>query len=221
MEVQLLKARQVVVDGEPRNLKPGDWVSIGRQAALRWIAEGIARAPHLPKAGLLPYGCGLWDISTKGGAMLQQVETDYQIATQQMPLTTELPFMNTVIWHSDLKLRPELLVPGFILLNTWQMAFPLWDYDTLAQDIGTTEAQERTVALVHDLRIPVPNPNLVFIRRTAITQSFMATWMEERETGDDDRLCFLRAWHQVKPLALPLPYTWGLAKDEDKYDQQR
>lgn len=221
MQVQLLKRKQVTVKGEPRNLQPGDWADVGRQTAMRWIAEGIAKAPHLPRAGLLPFGCGVWSIGTTGQGVLSQIQADYQIDGVQAPLSAELPYLRTLIWNPEMKLRTDLLIAGYNLLNVWQVAVPLFDYDTLAQSIGTPEARDRTLAYTHDLRIPVPNPVLVFVRRCKTTTRFMEAWLEERETGDDDRLCFLRAWCRVKPLVNPLPYTWGLAKDEDKYDQQR
>jgi hypothetical protein len=224
LKIRLLIPQQITVHGVPRTYQAGDWVEVGRQTAQYMIAEKIADMPHLPKTGLLPrsagvIGLGDFDVHPT----LAHLEKNYQLNTDVgdvgYDVSAEVPYLYTLFWNSEIKLRDELLLPGFGLLRKWWGCYPLLDYETLARDIGDDDARARTEAVIHDLRVPVPNPVLLFVKRNAATKRLLSTWKTERETGDDWRLCFLRALHAVPGLWWPLPYTWGTSDGKDKYDQ--
>jgi hypothetical protein len=222
--IRLRVQKQITIKGEPKTCQPGDWVDIANQQTIRlWIANGWADMPHKPRAGMLPRSCGVIGWGKRPvNATLTRLEKDYHLQVnlgQPDQVVGDIPYLYTLYWNGEVILQDNLLVPGFGLLYTWWGCYPLMDYDTLATDIGTPEARERTVAVIHDLRVPVPNPVLLFVRRNTYTQKLINTWAEERETGDDWRLCFLRALHRVPGLWWPLPYTWGTSDGVDKYER--
>lgn len=203
--VQLLQTKHLSVHGTQKRFMPGDWVEVGKQIAMQWIADGSARIPNALRAGLLVAGSGvgMWGGAVESYERLPEI--DY---TELLPERMALPYHLTCLWQPGVRLSAELLAAGFQLLQTWQIAVPLWNYDELAQDVGKEAGRERTKAVVHDLRIPVYDVRLMFVRRCPETEQLMEQWTVERQSGDHDQLTFLRALYLVKPLILPLPMTW-------------
>ena len=208
MWVQLLITRQIEVSGRTRTYHPGDWVDIGKQTALRWCADGIARAADVRALELSGCGVIVADAAQRErsspGDWLRSIAPGVEIAA---PGDDALPFPRTLLWDGGV-LRPELLGVGFRLLEKWEMAAPLWSYDQLASAIGSEAERERTRAVVRELRVPVYHTGLVFVRRCPTTRELMVAWAEEREGSREDKLAFLRAMYRVKPLLCALPPTW-------------
>jgi len=96
----------------------------------------------------------------------------------------------------------------FKLLQRWQVAIPLWNYETLAAQVGTEEERERTKAVIRDLRVPLRDTRLVFMRRCAQTRELTNVWREELTNSTDERLAFLRALYRIKPVICDLPASW-------------
>lgn len=207
--VQLLAMKHVDNNGTQKRYQPGDWVCIGKQTAMRWVAAGEARIPNAIKNGLLMAGSG---IGVWGRPDAQPQLPDIEFTP--LPEKLSLPYHLTCLWQPPYKLKTDGLAAGFDLLKVWQVACPLWNYDVLAKDVGSAVAQERTKSVVHDLRIPVYDIRLIFLRRCPETEQLVEQWNEERESGDHDQLTFLRALYIVKPLILALPMTWT---QEDLY----
>ena len=219
MHVKLNTVKQIEVNGATRRFQPGDWVSdqlVGKQTLLRWVADGSARLPE-GAASLLPKGAG---IVARGENIqaAQRFAAEPGVAVQAGEW--ELAFSKTCLLDIDhLNLRPALLIPGFHVLSTWQMAVPLCEYDILASNISTPEDRQRTAAVCCDeLRIPVYDTRLMFVRRCETTDQLMTVFAQERADGGDDRLAFLRAVFTVRPLILALPYTWTRIDGKDKYE---
>lgn len=204
MWIQLISTKYIDVNGTTRRYFPGDWVDVGKQTALQWIAANEARVPNPLRSGLLiaGSGVGVWGTHAHEHPGLPEVEFT------ALPETLSIPYHLTCLWQPPLRLSTDLLAAGFGLLQTWQIAVPLWNYDVLANGVGKGEAQARTKAVVRDLRIPLYDVRLIFLRRCPETEQLLAVWNEERKTGDPDQLTFLRALYQVKPLVLALPMTW-------------
>ena len=112
----------------------------------------------------------------------------------------------------------DLLPSGFHFLKRWDAAAPLWRYGVLAADVGTPAEQKRTAKLTLDLRIPLYEPGLLFVRSTKAGLALLETWRAECRRGDDERLAFLRALHIVKPKFCALPRSW-LAEEEQRAKQ--
>lgn len=181
---------------------------MGKQSALRWIIDGSARAlaPQKFDAAELK-GCGvvLMGDSAPSVRLTQYIPTLPVTANN----TPDLPYARTLIWDTAFPLRPELVPVGLGLLDKWEVAAPLASYDTLAIHIGSEVARERTAAVIHDLRVPVYDTRLLFVKRCRAGRDLLGAWAAERETGDHDGLCFLRALWRVKPLVNALPCTWN------------
>lgn len=203
MWIQLTSNKHISVNGATRRYQKGDWVEVGRQTAMEWVAAGEAIIPNTKRNGLLlaGSGIGLW-----GGATNPPNLPDMEITHLD---TLSLPYHLTCLWQGGVKLRVERVTVGFGLLNTWQIAAPLWNYDQLAQDVGKPDAQGRTKAIIRELRVPLYDVRLIFVKRCPETEQLMDVWNKERETGDHDQLTFLRAVYQVKPLILALPMEWS------------
>ena len=111
-----------------------------------------------------------------------------------------------------------LLPAGFHFLKRWDAAAPRWRYGVLATDVGTKGERQRTAKLTLDLRIPLYEPGLLFVRSTDAGRALLETWRAECRRGDDERLAFLRALHIVKPRFCALPRSW-LAEEAQRAQQ--
>ena len=204
--IQLLRIMQIEKAGVSRTYHPGDWVDVGRQTAQRWVNDGVARWAEPQKYTAALTGCGV--------ALLSVPESAAKLSAALPQLAVEpvsapaLPFARTLVWDTGFALRPDLVPVGFGLLDVWEVTAPIVSYDTLACHVGTADARERTQAVIRDLRVPLYDGRFIFIRRCRAGEDLLAAWAEERATGDDDRLCLLRAIYRVKPLACALPVTW-------------
>lgn len=201
MWIQLLTCRQFDIDGTTRRYMPGDWVEIGKQTALRMIEQGEARAVQPVKL----------DLPAGSGVLLSPVNHTARITLHkvgEIPVADgepRLEYERTLIWDARANLRLELLSAGLRMLDRWQIAAPLWSYTELAVDIGSQAERERTKAVIRELRVPVYDTRILFMRRCAESEEVLRLWKAEK---GDERLRFMRAVYEVKPLILALPVTW-------------
>jgi len=112
----------------------------------------------------------------------------------------------------------DLLPSGFHFLRRWDAAAPLWRYGVLAKDVGTPAERKRTKKVTLDLRIPLCEPGLLFIRSSEAGRALLERWRAECQQGSDERLAFLRALHIVKPKFCALPRSW-LAEEAQRAKQ--
>ena len=198
--VQLDSIQHLEVRGTMTTFYPGDWIKVGKQQALRWIAEGSAHTIGTEQSKLTE-GCGV--VARQDSAQIAALQgsgVEHKIGQP------ELAYPYTLIWNPTLTLRVELLPAGFGLLRKWQVAVPLMDYDVLLQQMGTGEEKAKTKALTHDLRILAYDTRLVFARRCAETEQLLRFWKEE-DTGDETH-AFMRALWRTPLLICALPTTW-------------
>lgn len=208
MWVQLRCIKRIERQGKQRNYYPGDWVDIGKQLALRWIAQGDAWIPDLKiDAFINEYDSGVLVTSHHkvGAAILGDFASQISIEYGD----PHLPWTYTLIWNPQQVLRRELVPIGFHLLETWQVACPLLSYEKLANTVGSKGDQQRTKDIIHDLRVPLYNPNLIFVKRCDDTQYWIDCWLEESIDSTCQELALLRAIYRSRPLILALPATWG------------
>lgn len=203
VDVQLKSIKRVMnAHGQDVTRYPGDWVRVGKQHARRWIAEGSAWIPERgQRAQLLTAACGvvIWNGTDGSEAVL---EKGMHFVHAKRPL---LEYHKTMLWQPELALKTHMLPVGFSLLDRWQIAIPLCDYDTLAMHVGDDGDQARMLELVSDLRMPVYDVRLMFVRRCPDTRRLFDEW--NKEPGER-RLAFMRALFRAKPLVLALPTTW-------------
>jgi len=208
MWIQLLAMKRIDVRGKMQAFHPGQWVNVGKHDALRWIANNEAIAPTKEKVALTR-GCG---IVAEGDPLDETMQTAIGPVQAEhikaMIGEPQLAYDKTLIWHPSLNLNSGLIPVGFHLLDTWEVAVPIYDYDELANNVGDEADRERTAAVVHEMRCLLYDPRLVFVRKCPNGQALVDAWMAEREQGDDDKLAFLRALYAVKPFIVALPITW-------------
>ncbi len=125
----------------------------------------------------------------------------------------------TLIVGPEVGIPWNLLDAGWHFLERWEAASPLWRYGVLAKDVGTAEERERTRECTLDLRVPLYEPSLLFLRRSEGAEQLLAVWQAECAEGGNRRLAFLRALCQVKPLFLALPRSWMV--EPALYEQPR
>jgi hypothetical protein len=123
--------------------------------------------------------------------------------------THDLPWKRTLFLDPELGRVPWEQVPrGFDFLDTWEVAAPIWNYETLASDVAVGDDRKATEALIGDLRVPLYVHELLFVRDCKGGRALLAAWAEEQASGGDVRLAFLRALYRTKPLFLALPRSW-------------
>lgn len=209
--VKALKTiRRMEEDGLWHVYHPGDGLQVHNQELNYLLSNKMAERYGRYPQELLPLMSDSAIVVTGG---------DVERARQFLnPITTTVydgaphfpkEHLTVLWWDARLPLRLDLLPLGFHrVLAGWQIATPLWRYNTLARDIGAVQARQRTEEVIRDLRVPVFETGLIYARRDEDTEKLLELWLAARETGDDDKLCFMRALYQVKPLNCALPVSW-------------
>lgn len=102
-------------------------------------------------------------------------------------------------------------------LDTWEVVVPLRPYTELAASHGSVAERKLTEKLVLDLRQPVYDSRMVFVRQCGQSQALLEAWEEEKAHCHCTKFCglpFLRALWRVKPLVLALPEVWTQMREE-------
>jgi hypothetical protein len=184
---------------------PGDWINIGKQEAMLLLSRGDAEVPeYVADNELISEDMG---VVVRGGAGHGLSDPLFG----KLPVETAPPFLQferTLLLACGLEMRTDLVPVGLSLLDRWELAVPLWDYDELARDVGSQVERERTEVLVHDLRVPLYDTRLIFARDCQNVAFLIDLWSEELDSGVDEQHAFLRALYIVKPLILALPRHW-------------
>ncbi|MFA5054233.1 MAG: hypothetical protein WC565_09255, partial [Parcubacteria group bacterium] len=183
---------------------PGDWVDVGKQTALAWVASGQAKA----------IGAANKELFNDCGILVREPAPSFY---GPVPMTidrlqTALLYPKNMIWDGKTKMPPHLLAVGFNLLETWEAAIPLLSYEQLAASVGADADRQATLAAVRDLRVLLYEPGLMFLRDCPACHQLLERWKAERN-GGDAHLAFLRALYATPLLVCALPTTW-LGKGE-------
>lgn len=189
--------------GKQKPLYPGDWWPVGRQQAREWLASGqceilrpavLQTVQDLTNCTILLRG----HTSEQQRSLLSVKFPGVPIETHQgHPVSGRF-----LLWAASANLRQELVLTGFGLLTKWQLAVPLLNYDTLAESIGTADERAETKAIIHDLRVPVYDCRVIFVRDCQETRRLFELWQDGSELG------FLRALYQARPAVNALPPSW-------------
>lgn len=215
MWVQLKTLKRVDERGVLKTYHPGDYVEVGKQTAMLWISQGEAIMPgqnYLKEFEILD-GTGILIISdhneeAQGALPERSALRGMEDLEVTIAPTRHLPFDKTIIWEPGCPLRTEMIPVGISLLDKWQIALPLWSYVELACHIGTEAERALTASIVHDLRVPLYQTGLIFVKRSGETKALMNEWAEECKRGPDPKLAFLRALYKRPLLVLALPASW-------------
>jgi hypothetical protein len=177
-------------------VKPkGSWVQVGKHQARQMQATGQCDIPNVAtREQLLMDECGI----------VTQLPYKYDnVSVVEGHLV--VPFYKTFLYDREVSFNNNLIPIGFSLLDKWEIAVPIKDYNVLARDIGTEEDRKKTLKITGDLRIPVYETGIMFVRKTEDTERLFELLRGEE---GDMRLAFLRVLYQVKPYILALPTVW-------------
>ena len=128
-----------------------------------------------------------------------------------------LPYEYTVLWDPSLKTPLRGIEAGLMRLgnaelfpdqDSWEVLATLVSLTTLASDIGSPGEQRKTEVVVGDLRLPVYDTRLLWIRRTPATENLIAMWASELEKGSDEQHSFLRSLYSSRIMMCTLPPGW-------------
>lgn len=192
-------------NGKPGVAYPGDWIPVGRQQAREWLNNNQC---EILKPAVLQTVQDLTDCAILIRGVLSE--------SQRVALTARFPgvpvetyheypqYGRFLLWDLSANLRQDLILTGFGLLTRWQMAVPLLSYDILAQDIGTDEERQTAKATIHDLRVPLYDCRILFVRQCQETKRLFDLWQDGTE------LTFLQALYQARPIINALPPSWRL-----------
>jgi hypothetical protein len=211
MWIRLRVNKAIVRKGAITQYKKGDWVNIGRQTAEQWILGGEAETvdPAALSDGIqATSGIAVRGLLTAEWRKRFEDISGLQLAFYENGWTYELPFTETLIWKPGFDLRLDLLLKGFQLLKTWQVVVPLFDYTTLAANVGTVSDRQATKAVIRDLRVPLRDTRLIYLRRCDATRELVNTWRDVAHECKEERLAFLQALYMVKPLVCDVPCSW-------------
>ena len=119
----------------------------------------------------------------------------------------DLPWERTLFLDSQVGRVSWAYCRGALIsLARWRAAAPVWSYETLASDAAAGASGDGPGA-DRDLRVPLYEVGLLFVRRCEAGEQLLEAWDQER-AGGHGQLAFLRALYEVKPLFLALPRSW-------------
>jgi hypothetical protein len=196
--VQLRTTKYITKQGRKVAHHAGDWVRVGKATAREWVADGtaIARDVNINKVEAPKGSAGIMMFGTK-----TCIEVGVECLTEG---AWDLRWDLNLFLQASAPMSAALIPVGFELLETWECAVPMWDYRVLAQDGGDEEDRAYTKTVIRDLRVPLYDIRVIFLRRTDGGIALMDQYKQEGAT----QLGFLRAVYRVKPYILPLPVTW-------------
>lgn len=207
MWIQLLTRKSVYIAGTLVNYHPGDWVDVGKTMALAWLADGSARS-RMSLEGLSPFdaGTGVYVRGDEGKAK------DYlAMFGKTAKFATEPPILQwpkTLVWTPSKDPLVEAFPTAWELLDRWEALIPLFDYGTLALTLGSEADRVATKAVIRDLRVPVYDHRMMFLRRCPATEDLLSSWEDFSKDIQDRRLALMCALYTVKPLVMALPKSW-------------
>ena len=211
MWVRLKSSYSVESHGKMVRRVAGDWVKVGKQEAGLLIAQGRAELPGQDVIREFAGGgkdAGILVLGSPEAAAIVLEDLKGKLNIKYGDSSPSMPWEKTIIWDMGVMLRTEMIPTGLGLLDTWQIAMPLWDKYSLAIHDGDEDDRAQTKVIVRDLRVPLYDTRLIYARECDETSQLFTQWRDERQKGESTRLAFLRAFYQVKPLMLALPITW-------------
>ena len=213
--ITLKSIKHIRKQGVLKTYYPGDSVNVGKQTAIAWILDGTAEDPFgqvgpsaVPASpGDTEFGIhvraveGSVDLSALGDIGLR-VPTSYG--------SVAAPYTNTFLWEPSKVLSPRLLNYGFLRIveGGWDLASSLHSYKVLADRVGSEEDRRGTERLIGDLRLPVYDSRLVWVRDTPASCSFLEAWEVELQKGVGEFHSFLRTLYTIRPRICTLPMDW-------------
>jgi len=219
--VKLKVIKQITRMGVAKVYRPGESVEVGRQTAVKWIlaneAEDAFSAVELSIKEDFKGDLGLRVVAKKDSinvGAIRPLREGLKIHWGRPKLVDDY----TCIWWPTYPLgsKPEILNYGFMRViqdesedASWEMAAMLLSLDKNAGDFGSEEEKAKTKAVIGDLRMPMYDARIVWVRKTPATERVIDYWAKELEGGADINHSFLRALYSQGAMLCTLPANWG------------
>jgi len=214
--------------GKHETAEAGEWVEIGKHQARQWLASGQAVIPKPDtRAEVEEYDvCGVRvrvpvgpSAGWGGDPDDDAVHAAFGDLADKLTFTWGEPALThdyTVIWKPPSPVVPAAVKMGLARLHSfedtdaepWEMVAMLASEDKWADSFGSDGERARTEAAIGDLRIPVYDTRLLWVRRTERTEAVIARWVEELRQGADEQHAFLRALYAERVLMCTMPTGW-------------
>ena len=215
MHLRLNASKFIREAGKWRRYEAGDWVDVGRQQGLAWIADGSAGIPGLEKAeaiaGNLKHS-GIVAIGDVKPARL--IKKRYAGLQMQSAVAPCVPYQRTLIWWTGkLTLAPEQAIVGFSRVEKSRPEYAAWEIAAMlfgpsAATFGNDAEKAKTKKVVGDLRVPIFNIHALWCRKTPRVERLIAEWWAEMEGGANHYHAFLRALKRNPLPICTLPAGW-------------
>ena len=218
--ITLRRVKNIRIRGELKTFHPGDSVEVGKQTAIEWVLDGSAEdpfgevGPPLHLKDLQKRG-NLYGIRVRGEESVKSLAPLGGLIKQISFGPPALPYKYTLIWRPDIQTTSRVVRYGFMRVqeglpgeDAWEMAASLVSTSMLAETIGSPDEQRKTLQVIGDLRLPVYESRLVWVRRTDATLKLVAAWAAEVEAGGDEYHSFLRALYTNAAWLCTIPGDW-------------
>jgi len=196
--------------GAYKTYQPGDFFQCNNQE-LRDLLERrmIETAPGIIGA---EYDFSHAGILARNGATPPDVnEYGIQVVSADR---LELPWELTALWHRSARANALGVALGLTRVQTnaedvgWEMAVALQSHSRLAEHVGAAQDRQKTLDLLGDVRLPVYDTGVVWVRRTPATEEVIQRWQAELDAGAGELHGFLRALYTTPVLLCTLPADW-------------
>jgi len=202
---------------------PGEWAEVGKHLARSWLDHGQAEIPKPDtRAEVQSYDrCGVRvrvPIGPNDARSPVDTSTFGDLADELAFTYGEpaVPYDYTVIWKPPSPVVEQAVRVGLTRLHSfedtdaepWEMLAMLASELRWAESFGSEEERAKTEETIGDLRLPVYDTDLLFVRRTKGTEAVVARWADELREGADERHAFLRALYAERVLMCTLGTDW-------------
>jgi hypothetical protein len=215
--VRLKAVKHIRRAGVQTTYHKGDWVNVGKQSALVWLADDTAEIPGPDPTKmevvkkLLGPGCG---VRVLGKGVEPGAGQGFGNCLKALKFSSgprALPYRYTMIWSPTVGVTPQQVLIGFSQIVSRKKGSLSWEMvarlagTQLARDVGTSAEQSKTEALIGDLRIPIYDTRVLWVRKTKKTEKLINQWAAAIGAGEDEAHAFLRALYTAGVLLCTLP----------------
>jgi len=128
--------------------------------------------------------------------------------TNNLGLGNVFDFDYNLIISSIIDFDNRLLKYGFDYLDKWQIVAPLRPYKELICNFISDEFHDYLKNKILDLRVPVYDDRVIFIKTCNETRKFWDIYIKESKYLKNSKIAFSLALWEVKPFILTLPVGW-------------
>lgn len=194
----------------------GEWFQTGKMQARDFIARGLA---EIPRDDLRDEVCGLdkcaiviSGVSEFATELLGELgkKVDVVISDPQLPsefnFLLDMSMASLPVGNGIEAGLARIMSFEDNVADPWEVAAELYTDDMIAADYGSDDERELTAEVIGDLRVPVYNSGLLWVRKTEATKRMIELW--NNDDGERNH-ALLRAIYRALPMVLTLPSGWS------------